>query len=102
MRNTSAASARKTDWAAFEDAKIEATSGAAPFGAGGPANTDPTVIPASNFTLSIMYVEPGQGNAAHTHEGRNASVRILSFVEDESGASPRGSVRGNAFPVRQA
>ena len=26
------------------------------------------MIPAGAFTLSIMHVEPGQGNALHTHE----------------------------------
>jgi mannose-6-phosphate isomerase-like protein (cupin superfamily) len=29
---------------------------------------DPDTIPARGFTLSIVYVPPGQGNAAHTHE----------------------------------
>src|SRR6266508_4381077 len=68
---------KKPDWASFEDAKIEGYKRAQHrfIGAGGSGkHGDPTVIPAKNFTLSIMYVEPGQGNAAHTHE-----------VEDESG-----------------
>ena len=62
---------RKSDWAAFEDAKIEGFKRAQHrfIGAGGSGkHGDPSVIPAGNFTLSIMYVEPGQGNAAHTHE----------------------------------
>src|SRR6516225_6759130 len=62
---------KKPDWAAFEDAKIEGYKRAQHrfIGAGGSGkHSDPSVIPAKNFTLSIMYVEPGQGNAAHTHE----------------------------------
>src|SRR5262249_60474437 len=62
---------KKPDWAAFEDAKIEGYKRAQHrfIGAGGSGkHGDPTIIPANNFTLSIMYVEPGQGNAAHTHE----------------------------------
>jgi len=48
-----------------------------------------TVIPPGNFTLSIMYVEPGQGNAAHTHEVEEVFFVLRGhldvFVEDESG-----------------
>src|ERR1700740_1285037 len=64
-------SEKKPDWAAFEDAKTEGYKRAQHrlIGAGGSGkHNDLTVIPAGNFTLSIMYVEPGQGNAAHTHE----------------------------------
>ena len=64
-------SEKRADWAAFEDAKIEGFKRAQHrfIGAGGSGkHDDPTVIPAKNFTLSIMYVPPGQGNAAHTHE----------------------------------
>jgi len=72
MQNSSAASARRRRIGRpFEDAKIEGYKRAqhAFIGAGGSGkHGDPTVIPAKNFTLSIMYVEPGQGNAAHTHE----------------------------------
>src|SRR6516225_10239744 len=63
--------AHKPDWAASEGAKIEGYRRAQHrfIGAGGSGkHSDPSVIPAKNFTLSIMYVEPGQGNAAHTHE----------------------------------
>src|SRR5256886_16491947 len=62
---------KKPDWAAFEDAKIEGFKRAQHrfIAAGGSGkHNDPTVIPAKKFTLSIMYVEPGQGNAAHTHQ----------------------------------
>ncbi|TMK16682.1 MAG: cupin domain-containing protein [Alphaproteobacteria bacterium] len=66
---------KKPDWAAFEDAKIEGYKRAQHrfIGAGGSGkHGDPSVIPAKNFTLSIMYVEPGQGY-------------LDVFVEDESG-----------------
>ena len=83
---------KKADWAAFEDAKIEGFKRAQHrfIGAGGSGkHDDPTVIPAKNFTLSIMYVEPGQGNAAHTHEVEECFFVLQGyldvFVEDESG-----------------
>lgn len=83
---------RKPDWAAFEDAKIEGYKRAQHrfIGAGGSGkHNDTKAIPASNFTLSIMYVEPGQGNAAHTHEIEEVFFVLRGFldvfVEDETG-----------------
>src|SRR3954464_7180523 len=83
---------KKPDWAAFEDAKIEGFKRAQHrfIGAGGSGkHNDPTVIPAKNFTLSIMYVEPGQGNASHTHEVEEIFFvlqgYLTAFVQDESG-----------------
>ena len=83
---------RKPDWAAFEDAKIEGYKRAQHrfIGAGGSGkHGDPTVIPSGNFTLSIMFVNPGQGNAAHTHEVEECFFVLQGFldvfVEDESG-----------------
>jgi len=100
---------KKPDWAAFEDAKIEGYKRAQHrfIGAGGSGkHGDPTVIPAGNFTLSIMYVEPGQGNAAHTHEVEECFFVLQGlldvFVEDESGGESRpGSGLGSAFPARR-
>ena len=47
------------------------------------------MIPAGNFTLSIMYVPVGQGNAAHTHEVEECFFVLQGyvdvFVEDETG-----------------
>src|SRR2546426_10240718 len=60
---------KKADLAAFEDAKIEGYKRAQHrfIGAGGSGkHKDPNVIPAENFTPAIMFLEPGQGNAAHT------------------------------------
>src|SRR6266849_2987380 len=80
------------DWAAFEDAKIEGFKRAQHrfIGAGGSGkHGDTAVIPARGFTLSIMYVEPGQGNAAHTHEVEEVFFVLQGFldvfVEDERG-----------------
>ena len=80
------------DWAAFEDARIEGWKRAQHrfIGAGGSGkHDDPSVIPAGNFTLSIMFVNPGQGNAAHTHEVEECFFVLQGFldvfVEDESG-----------------
>src|SRR5258708_1691331 len=83
---------KKPDWAAFEDAKIEGFKRAQHrfIGAGGSGkHGDTAVIPARGFTLSIMYVEPGQGNAAHTHEVEEVFFvlqgHLAVFVEDEKG-----------------
>ncbi len=83
---------RKPDWAAFEDAKIDGFRRAQHrfIGAGGSGkHGDPNAIPARNFTLSIMFVNPGQGNAAHTHEVEEIFFVLQGlldvFVEDESG-----------------
>lgn len=83
---------RKPDWAAFEDAKIEGYKRAQHrfIGAGGSGkHGDATVIPPQGFTLSIMYVEPGQGNAAHTHEVEEVFFVLqgflTAFIEDETG-----------------
>jgi oxalate decarboxylase/phosphoglucose isomerase-like protein (cupin superfamily) len=79
-------------WEAFEDAKIEGYKRAQHrfIGAGGSGkHGDPTVIPARAHTLSIMYVEPGQGNAPHTHEVEETFFVLEGlldvFVEDEEG-----------------
>jgi oxalate decarboxylase/phosphoglucose isomerase-like protein (cupin superfamily) len=83
---------KKPDWAAFEDAKIEGFKRAQHrfIGAGGSGKYgDSTAIPPRGFTLSIMYVEPGQGNAAHTHEVEEVFFVLdgflTVFVEDEEG-----------------
>jgi mannose-6-phosphate isomerase-like protein (cupin superfamily) len=83
---------RKPDWNAFEDAKQEGYRRAQHrfIGAGGSGkHGDPNVIPPRGFTLSIMYVEPGQGNAAHTHEVEEVFFvlrgHLTAFLEDEAG-----------------
>jgi mannose-6-phosphate isomerase-like protein (cupin superfamily) len=47
------------------------------------------VIPAEHFTLSIMFVPPGQGNAAHTHEVEEVFFildgKVRVFFEDGAG-----------------
>src|SRR6267154_5539989 len=80
------------DWEAFEDAKIEGYKRAQHrfIGGGGSGkHNDPTVIPPRGFTLSIMFVPPGQGNAAHTHEVEEVFFVLdgflTVFLEDEAG-----------------
>ena len=83
---------RKADWAAFEDAKIDGFRRAQHrfIGAGGSGKFgDANVIPPRGFTLSIMFVPPGEGNAAHTHEVEEVFFVLQGFldvfVEDEEG-----------------
>ena len=85
-------SEKRGDWEAFEDAKIDGYRRAQHrfIGAGGSGkHGDPNVIPARGFTLSIMFVPPGQGNAAHTHEVEEVFFVLRGyltvFVEDEAG-----------------
>ena len=83
---------REPDWNAFADARIDGYRRAQHrfIGAGGSGkHGDENAIPARGFTLSIMYVEPGQGNAPHTHEVEEIFFvlrgRLTAFIEDEDG-----------------
>jgi mannose-6-phosphate isomerase-like protein (cupin superfamily) len=83
---------READWQAFEDAKIEGFRRAQHrfIGGGGSGkHGDPRAIPPGAFTLSIMYVPPGQGNAAHTHEVEEVFFvlqgYLTAFFEDAAG-----------------
>ena len=83
---------RVPDWEAFEDAKTEGYKRAQHrfIGGGGSGkHSDPNAIPARAHTLSIMYVEPGQGNAPHTHEVEETFFVLQGildvFIEDEAG-----------------
>jgi mannose-6-phosphate isomerase-like protein (cupin superfamily) len=83
---------KAADWEAFEDAKIDGYRRAQHrfIGGGGSGkHDDPTVIPARAFTLSVMYVPPGQGNAPHTHEVEEVFFVLRGyltvFVENEIG-----------------
>lgn len=81
------------DWEAFEDAKIEGYKRAQHrfIGAGGSGkHGDTDSIPARGFTLSIMFVEPGQGNASHTHEVEEIffvlqGTLTVFFVDEKTG-----------------
>lgn len=82
---------RKPDWNAFEDAKLDGFKRAQHrfIGAGGSGKyNDKSAIPPRGFTLSIMYVEPGQGNAAHTHEVEEVFFVLKGildvFLQDEA------------------
>ena len=83
---------RVPDREAFADAGIEGRKRTQHrfIGAGGSGkHGDSNAIPAGNFTLSVMYVEPGQGSAPHTHEVEEIFFVLRGlldvFVEDEEG-----------------
>lgn len=82
---------RKGDWDAFADARVEGFRRAQHrfIGSGASGKTDASVIPAEHFTLSVMFVPPGQGNAAHTHEVEEVFFilegKVLVFFEDGAG-----------------
>ena len=82
---------RKGDWDAFADARVEGYRRAQHryIGSGASGKPDSSVIPAEHFTLSVMFVPPGQGNALHTHEVEEVffilAGKVLVFVEDEAG-----------------
>ena len=89
---------RQADWNAFEDAKIEGYKRAQHrfIGAGGSGkHGDQSAIPPRGFTLSIMYVQPGQGNAAHTHEVEEVFFVLQGFLNVflEDGSGTRLDVR---------
>src|SRR3546814_2838831 len=76
---------RVSDWEAFEDAKVEGFKRAQHrfIGAGGSGKVGAdSVIPARGFTLSIMFVNPGQGNAAPTHEVDEVFFVLQRFLAD--------------------
>ena len=82
---------RRGDWDAFADARVDGYRRAQHrfIGSGASGKPDPSVIPADHFTLSVMFVPPGQGNAAHTHEVEEVFFilqgKVMVFVEDEAG-----------------
>jgi mannose-6-phosphate isomerase-like protein (cupin superfamily) len=82
---------RRGDWDAFADARVEGYRRAQHrfIGSGASGKIDPSVIPAEHFTLSVMFVPPGQGNAAHLHEVEEVffilAGKVLVFLEDETG-----------------
>ena len=82
---------RRADWDAFADARVEGFRRAQHrfIGAGASGKKDPNAIPAEHFTLSIMFIPPGQGNAAHTHEVEEVFFvlrgKMLVFFEDGAG-----------------
>ncbi|HKZ07421.1 MAG TPA: cupin domain-containing protein [Methylomirabilota bacterium] len=82
---------RRGDWDAFADARVEGFRRAQHrfIGSGASGKADASVIPADHFTLSVMFVPPGQGNAAHTHEVEEVFFvlegKVLVFFEDGAG-----------------
>jgi len=83
---------RVPDWDAFADARVEGFRRAQHrfIGSGASGKPDPRAIGAEHFTLSVMFVPPGQGNAAHTHEVEEIFFilrgKVRVFFEDGTGA----------------
>ncbi len=84
-------SERVPDWEAFADAKVEGYRRAQHrfIGPGASGKADGRYIPADHFTLSVMLVPPGQGNAAHSHEVEEAFFilqgQVKVFFQDAAG-----------------
>jgi mannose-6-phosphate isomerase-like protein (cupin superfamily) len=82
---------RQPDWDAFADARLEGYRRAQHryIGAGASGKVDPRAIPAEHFTLSVMFLPPGQGNAAHSHEVEEVFFilegKVKVFFQDETG-----------------
>src|SRR5215470_1913163 len=82
---------RTPDWDAFADARVEGYRRAQHrfIGSGASGKPDARVIPAAHFTLSVMFVPVGQGNAAHTHEVEEVFFilegKVRVFFEDGAG-----------------
>jgi len=82
---------RVPDWDAFADARVEGYRRAQHryIGSGASGKEDPRAIAAEHFTLSVMFVPPGQGNAPHTHEVEEVFFvldgKLRVFFDDEAG-----------------
>ena len=82
---------RVADWQAFADALEDPYRRAQHryIGSGASGKPDPLAITPGNFTLSIMYVPVGQGNAPHTHEVEEVFFilqgHLLVFWDDGEG-----------------
>lgn len=82
---------RQADWDAFADARVDGYRRAQHrfIGSGASGKSDASVIPAEHFTLSVMFVPPGQGNAPHTHEVEEVFFilrgKVKVFFEDGAG-----------------
>src|SRR5213078_5034812 len=82
---------RRGDWDAFADARVDGYRRAQHrfIGSGASGKADASVIPAEHFTLSVMFVPPGQGNAAHTHEVEEVFFvlqgKVRVFFQDAAG-----------------
>jgi hypothetical protein len=82
---------KKPDWAAFADANIEGFRRAQHRFIGASASgkhDDPTVIPPGNFTLSVVYCEPGQGKPHPPTRSRSAFSCCRAFSMFSSRMKP--------------
>ena len=89
---------RKPDWNAFADASVPGYRRAQHrfIGTGASGKADPLSIPPGNFTLSIMYVPVGEGNAPHTHEVEGGLLRPAGTYAGVLGRRERAAPRDTA------
>lgn len=82
---------RVPDWDAFADARVPGYRRAQMrfIGSGASGKSDAKALPAQHFTLSIMHVPVGEGNAPHTHEVEEVFFvlqgHMTVFIEDAQG-----------------
>ncbi len=82
---------RTPDWDAFTDARLPGYRRAQLryVGSGASGKEDENIIPPYNFTLTIMYVPVGEGNAPHAHEVEEVFFilkgHLTVFLEDDQG-----------------
>ena len=82
---------RIPDWDAFADARLPGYRRAQLryIGSGASGKNDQNIIPPYNFTLSMMYVPVGEGNAPHVHEVEEVFFILRGyltvFLEDDQG-----------------
>ena len=90
-RHTATFRTRVPDWDAFADARVPGYRRAQMrfIGSGASGKADPNTIPAVHFTLSVMHVPAGEGNAPHTHEVEEVFFilrgHLTVFFEDGKG-----------------
>jgi mannose-6-phosphate isomerase-like protein (cupin superfamily) len=82
---------RVPDWDAFADARVPGYRRAQMryIGSGASGKPDTNALLAQHFTLSVMYVPVGEGNAPHTHEVEEVFFvlqgHLRVFMEDDQG-----------------
>lgn len=82
---------RAPDWDAFTDARLPGYRRAQLryVGSGASGKEDENIIPPYNFTLTIMYVPVGEGNAPHVHEVEEVFFILKGYLtvfwEDDHG-----------------
>lgn len=75
---------RVPDGSAFSDALVDGYRRAGHRYIGNTSRKPGAFVPAGNFVLGVMYVPPGQGNAAHTHEAEEVFFVLKTRCSEEA------------------